>query len=124
MKLGDAVSKIATPIASALNLDCIDPATKILRADSPCAKRRDLLNRFSDSLWDLFFPTTKGGKMKQFMVQLMIAVEAEKAEEVLPKVMPKAGEIVGYSVNPRTPQPQQGSPPTRLAGSPAAVVKP
>jgi len=42
--LGDLVSKIATPIARALNWDCIDPATKDLKPDSGCAGRRDALN--------------------------------------------------------------------------------
>lgn len=41
---GDAIALVATPIASALGLDCIDKATGKLREDSGCAKRRDAMN--------------------------------------------------------------------------------
>src|SRR4029077_10179195 len=47
--LGDLVSKIATPIARALNLDCIDPATNDLKPESGCAKRRDEMNTWCAS---------------------------------------------------------------------------
>jgi hypothetical protein len=43
--LGDAVAAIATPIARALGLSCIDPATQQLRPESPCAQRKAALNR-------------------------------------------------------------------------------
>jgi hypothetical protein len=43
--LGDAVAAIATPIARALKLPCIDPATKQLRPESPCSKKKNFLNR-------------------------------------------------------------------------------
>lgn len=43
--LGDAIAAVATPIARALNLSCIDPATKQLRPKSPCAKRKAALNQ-------------------------------------------------------------------------------
>jgi hypothetical protein len=42
--LGDVVSKVATPIARALGMDCIDKKTNELKPDSGCAKRRDALN--------------------------------------------------------------------------------
>lgn len=42
--LGDLVSKVATPLARALRLPCIDPETHNLRPESGCAKRRDALN--------------------------------------------------------------------------------
>lgn len=42
--LGDLVHAVAKPIAVALGLDCIDPATRELRPESPCAKRREKLN--------------------------------------------------------------------------------
>lgn len=42
--LGDAVAAVATPIARALHLPCIDPATKQLRPESGCAKRKARLN--------------------------------------------------------------------------------
>lgn len=42
--LGDVVAAVATPIARALHLSCVDPATKQLRPESPCAKRKAKLN--------------------------------------------------------------------------------
>lgn len=42
--LGDLVHAVALPIARALRLSCIDPETKKLRAESPCAARRRKLN--------------------------------------------------------------------------------
>ena len=43
--LGDMVGAVATPIASALGLPCVDPATKQLKPESKCQKRKDLLNK-------------------------------------------------------------------------------
>ena len=42
--LGDLIERIAKPFARALRLDCIDSDGK-LKATSPCAKRRDKLNK-------------------------------------------------------------------------------
>lgn len=42
--LGDLVASIATPIARAFRLPCIDPETKQLRPESGCAKRKAALN--------------------------------------------------------------------------------
>ena len=43
--LGDLVAAVATPIARALRMKCIDPETKQLRPESGCAKRKAALNR-------------------------------------------------------------------------------
>lgn len=43
--LGDLVHVIALPIARALRLPCVDPVTKKLRPESPCAARRRNWNR-------------------------------------------------------------------------------
>jgi len=43
--LGDLVGAIATPIARVLHLPCIDPATRQLRPESRCQKRKDILNK-------------------------------------------------------------------------------
>jgi hypothetical protein len=59
MKLGDAVASIATPIARSLQLPCIDPQTQQLRPDSPCAKRQEALNNFSDAVYDVFWKRAK-----------------------------------------------------------------
>lgn len=47
--LGDLVAAVATPIARALRLPCIDPATNQLRPESVCAQRRETLNRLTRS---------------------------------------------------------------------------
>lgn len=43
--LGDVVAAVATPIARALKLPCVDPKTKDLLPDSRCNKRKKKLNR-------------------------------------------------------------------------------
>lgn len=43
--LGDVVHKVALPVAKALGLPCVDKSTGKLRPESPCAKRREMLNR-------------------------------------------------------------------------------
>lgn len=45
--LGDMVAAVATPIARALKLSCIDAATQQLRPESGCAKRKAALNRLT-----------------------------------------------------------------------------
>ena len=47
-KWGDAVEKLAKPIAKALRLPCLKKDGS-LKPESECAKRRDRLNRLSDS---------------------------------------------------------------------------
>lgn len=42
---GDMVASVATPIAKALKLSCIDPKTKKLRPESRCNKTRTWLNK-------------------------------------------------------------------------------
>jgi hypothetical protein len=42
--LGDALEKLAKPIAKALRLPCLSAADR-LQPESNCAKRRDALNR-------------------------------------------------------------------------------
>ncbi len=43
--LGDVVHAVALPIARILRLPCVDPATKKLRPESPCAARRNKWNK-------------------------------------------------------------------------------
>ena len=42
--LGDVVERLAKPIAIALKMQCLDE-NKQLRPTSPCAKRRDAMNK-------------------------------------------------------------------------------
>lgn len=105
MKVGNAIATIATPIARALHLPCIDPETRQLRPESRCNKARLALNegRFADAFYDRFWPVnqqTNGGNQMQFIIT--IAVEAESVEEALQK----KAEGKTMSVQPR-PQPAQ-----------------
>lgn len=58
MKLGDAVAKVAEPIARAVDSPCIDPATGHTRPESRCGRMKKSLNDFSDSVYDVFWPNT------------------------------------------------------------------
>lgn len=42
---GDLVSFVATPIAKAIGMPCVDKKTGRLREDSGCAKRKNALNK-------------------------------------------------------------------------------
>jgi len=115
MKLGDSISTIATPIARALNLPCIDPETNQLRPESRCNKARIAMNegRFADAFYDRFWPETKNRKepkTMQFVITKQIAIEAETAEEAMSKV--NEGKTISMSVSQR-PQPQPQQPQTR-----------
>ena len=57
MKLGDAISAVATPIAGALGLDCVDEQGN-LKPESKCAQRRNKLNNLGDEVWDFLWPNT------------------------------------------------------------------
>lgn len=49
--LGDLVERLVKPIAVALDLPCLDENQQ-LRPESPCAQRRDRLNRFGQAVID------------------------------------------------------------------------
>lgn len=52
MGLGDVIEK--NPIVHAIGkaTGCVDSKTNKLRPDSPCAKRKEALNNFSDAIYD------------------------------------------------------------------------
>lgn len=62
--LGDKIASVATPIARALDLPCIDPETNELRPESPCAQRKRMLNegRYADAFYDIFWPEPKSSE--------------------------------------------------------------
>ena len=45
--LGDIVASVATPIARALGMDCVDKASGQLKPESPCAARKRMLNNLT-----------------------------------------------------------------------------
>lgn len=59
MNLGDKIE--ANPIVHTVGklTGCVDPETDQLRPESPCAKRRQMLNegRYADAFYDIFWPT-------------------------------------------------------------------
>lgn len=108
MKTGDAIAAIATPIARALHLPCIDPETQQLRPESGCAQRRRLLNegRYADAFFN-FFWSNNNKEESNMQFTITIAVEAESVEEALQK----KAEGKTISIMPR---PQPAPQPTRL----------
>lgn len=101
LKIGSAISKIATPIAGVFGADCYDPVTRDLRPESPCAKARDRLDsarnvrEFTNAIYDRFWSkNTKEEKPMQFIVTKQIAVEAETPE----KAATAEGETISINV--------------------------
>ncbi len=130
MQLGDSISSVATPIARALNLDCIDPQTNDLRPESPCAKRRNALNQFSESVYDwLFQPKQKGNnnmtdetkKPWQVMVTLENAEDLFDVVKQLSSIQDKPG-IKVAEARPR-PQPQAPAAPQSKVNLAGQTVK-
>lgn len=112
MKLGTAFSKLATPMAGLMGLDCYDPLTGDLKPDSPCAKTRTRLDaaknpkEFASAIFDRFRSNkTKGDKMKEgeekSYYTLVVLVEAEDAVEALQKK--NEGKVL--AVNPQQQKP-------------------
>lgn len=58
MKPGDAISIVATPIAGALGMDCVDEQGQ-LKPESKCAGRVTKINDYSDAVWDFLWPSSK-----------------------------------------------------------------
>ncbi len=98
--LGDKMAAVATPIARALRVDCIDPETQQLRPESGCAKMRHNLNSgmsVQDAIYERWFKAKQqGGKVKY---QMTVVVEAEKMSEVVAK-----GEVLGCQIRPEPMQ--------------------
>ncbi len=117
MRLGHAISTVATPIARVLKMPCIDPETNQLRPESGCAKMRDNLNAgmsMQDAIYQRWFAAKqKGEKMKY---QIVVIVEAEKASEAIIKAE-SIGEVLSHQIRP-TPQQRP------LGVSPATIVRP
>jgi uncharacterized protein YcbX len=106
MKLGDVIATVATPIARGLQMPCIDPATNQLRPESGCAQRRNLLNDFSDAIFDRFWTNNNKQEIntmdEEIMFQIVVAVKAKNVEDALSKYKTEGNTL---SINPR-PQPQ------------------
>jgi hypothetical protein len=103
MKPGDAISSLATPIARALKMPCIDPETRQLRPDSGCAKMRDNLNNgmtFTDAIYQRWFTAKQQGEKMKY--QVSVVIEAEKLTEAAQKAE-SIGDVLSIQAR---PQPQ------------------
>lgn len=91
MKMGDAIATIATPIARALNMDCIDPETRQLRPESGCAKMRNNLNQgmnVHDAIYERWFKAKQEGEQMKY--RITVTVDADKMSDAVIK-----GESIG-----------------------------
>ena len=109
--IGNIIASIATPVARALRLPCIDPVTQQLRPESACNKARIGLNegRYADAFYDRFWSKQTGGKtmpneLQDWIITKQIAVKAVSAEDAMSKI--NEGVTVAVTVAQR-PQPQQ-----------------
>ncbi len=119
INLGDKIASVATPIARALKMPCIDPVTKQLRPESGCAKMRDNLNAgmsVQDAIYQRWFAAKQQGEKMKYQVSIII--EAEKLTEAAQKAE-AIGDVLSIQARPSPQQPQR---PTGLI--PATVVRP
>jgi hypothetical protein len=116
-KLGDLISSLATPVARALQMGCIDPATGQLRPESGCAQRRNYLNDISDAFYDRFWkqPTNNGEHMPNEQQKdevewmLQVVVSAPSIVEAIKNMT--SGQVLSV-----VPRPRQVSPPVATIG--------
>jgi hypothetical protein len=119
MKLGTAISYIATPVAGALGLDCYDQITRDLKPESPCAKARASLDiaktpqEFATAIFDrLRSNKPKGDQMSEETetqyYTIVLQVEALDAVEALQKK--DSGKVLAVTPQQQKPRlaPTQG----------------
>lgn len=102
--LGDAVAKVAQPIAR--GIDAI--AGTNLQNCPTCPGRQQRLNRLSDEILDWFAArlggrrasTSSEGRM-QFTITRTILIEADDADKALADAIAGKGQTLTLSVNPR-----------------------
>ncbi len=103
LDIGDKIASVATPIARALKLDCIDPETNQLRPESGCAKMRDNLNAgmsIQDAIYQRWFTAKQQGEKMKY--QIMVVVDAEKPSEASAKAE-AIGDVLSVQVKPVPP---------------------
>jgi hypothetical protein len=105
MKIGTAISHVATPIARALNMPCIDPVTHNLRPDSTCAKVAGHLDahRWGDALYDFIWRDNTKEEIttmeKDWLIIQHSGVKAKTWQEAMSKVV--EAEVISVSVQQR-----------------------
>lgn len=113
-QLGSKIAVIATPLARAFGLPCIDEETKQLRPESACNDRIYLLNqrRYAEAFYTFFRASKQNTKEKQTMqYAVVISVEADDVMDAIGKAKTDQSKII--AVNP-APQPR---PPVQPAQS-------
>jgi len=111
IKIGTAISQVATPFARVMHLDCIDPKTNDLKPDSPCAKVRDNLDAGNwrsaiyDFIWRKKTTTEEGDKsdMKDWIIIHQLGVQAETYQEAMG--MMKDAETISVTIQQRQVMP-------------------
>jgi len=106
MRTGDAIASVATPIARALKMPCIDPDTNQLRPESGCAKMRDNHNTgmsIQDAIYQRWFTAKQQGEKIKY--QVAVVITAEKLTEAAAKAE-AIGEVLSIQARPE-PQPQR-----------------
>ncbi len=83
--IGDAIAN--NPIVHAIGraTGCVDPETDRLNPESPCAKRRDALNQFSESVYDWLFQSKSNGDKNMADEQKkpwQVTITLENAEDL------------------------------------------
>ncbi len=109
VRTGDAIASVATPIARAFGLPCIDPVTNKLRPESGCAKMRDNLNSgmsIPEAIYQRWFKAKQQGENMKF--QVSVVVEADKASEAAQKAE-AIGDVLSIQARPE-PQVRPGIP--------------
>ncbi len=101
--LGDKIAAVATPIARAMKLGCVDPVTRELRPDSGCAKMRDDLNAgmtFTDAAYQRWFAAKQKGEQMKY--QIVVVIEADKMGTAVSKAE-ELGEVIAVQIRPTQP---------------------
>ncbi len=105
LDIGDKIASVATPIARALKLPCVDPETNQLRPESGCAKMRDNLNNgmtFTDAIYQRWFAAKQQGEKMKY--QIVVVVDADKTSEAAAKGE-SIGDVLSVQARPQPPQP-------------------
>ena len=107
MKIGTAISHVATPIARLFNMPCVDPVTQNLRPESTCAKVAGHLDagRWGDALYDFIWRKDDVKReettttMKEWVLIQQSGVQAETWQEAMSKL--DEAEIISVTVQQR-----------------------
>lgn len=126
LKLGTAISTVATPIARVFHMDCIDRDTNQLRPDSGCAKMRDNLNSgmsLADAVIARWFSDkqeTINGDVKMgqpyIISEQTVIHDAKSPADAITKKIAGEGEVISLAAQVRPAPPQR---PQQQTGKPA-----